>query len=113
MSDTKLSKDARNTNAVLRTLIKSAIAAGYALSVDDGEEITVTHSRDAKALFAALQTTDEDRLHLGRPNGRGGFTREGSITLVYGNSASEVIADYSTSLDPLMNIVCEYASKYE
>ena len=47
---------------VIRRTIREFLAHGYTLGVNDGEETTVENSADAKAIFAAMRTTDEDML---------------------------------------------------
>ena len=84
---------------VARRLIKAALAAGYALSVDDGEEITVSRASKLKTIEDALCTTGEDtlRLHAADPSKTVGWHNAGSFTLIWGNAddGSELIADYT------------------
>lgn len=72
-------------------LLRDALAAGYAISVHDGEEIAIRRSRDAAAIKEAMATTDEDVLVLFRDG-----QRIGSIWLVYGNG-SDLIADHTAT----------------
>lgn len=44
--------------------ITQLLAAGYSLGVNDGEETTIHHSRDVKAIKKAMFTTDEDYLFV-------------------------------------------------
>lgn len=84
---------------VVRKLVKAALAAGYSVSVNDGEEWTVKRSTSTKVIFDALATTGEDRLLLRDSEGN----TAGSFWLIYGNdpSGEEVISDHSD------NEVCE------
>jgi|HubBroStandDraft_5_1064220.scaffolds.fasta_scaffold98903_3 hypothetical protein len=52
---------------IVTQVIDSALAAGYQLSVDDGEEITVRRSVDKEEILKAMFTTDEDRLYFSKP----------------------------------------------
>jgi hypothetical protein len=76
----------------IRRIAMDAIAAGYAVSVNDGEETTVDRSTRVKAIIAAVQSTDEDYLLLHRPDParNGEFESESFawIKLVYGNGRS-------------------------
>ena len=67
-------------------VVDDALAAGYVVSVQDGEEITVTRSSDRNEILGALRTTDVDRLYI----------HDGDKTywvlLIWGNDA-DVISD--------------------
>lgn len=77
-----------------RKLIKAALAAGYCVSVNDGEEWTVKLSTDAKTILDALCTTEADTIVLRHADTK---ERAGSFWLIYGNDAdgSELIADHT------------------
>lgn len=78
--------------SVVRSIVSSAIAMGYSVSLYDGEEWTLKQCVDKTALMAAVMTTDCDKLAF-RKLGELGVC--GSVLLVYGNSASEVMADWT------------------
>lgn len=85
---------------IIRILAEDAIAAGYTLSVHDGEAFPVKRSSDADIIVAATFSTDSDTLvyrHTSTPQG----PAIGSVLLVYGNLASELIADNNVVLDDL------------
>tara|TARA_R110000868_G_scaffold47912_1_gene156421 strand:+ start:420 stop:812 length:393 start_codon:yes stop_codon:yes gene_type:complete len=90
---------------VVRKLVKAAIAAGYSVSVNDGEEWTVKRSTSTKVIFDALATTGEDtiRISAADPSKTTGWHGAGSFCLIYGNdpSGEEILADYTD------NEVCE------
>jgi hypothetical protein len=48
--------------SIIRCIVRDVLAAGHEISVYDGEEVTLTSSRDQRAIMAALFTTDEDRV---------------------------------------------------
>ena len=77
-----------------RKLVKAALAAGYCVSVSDGEEWTVKKSTNASEIIDALCTTGEDILRLRDPADGAAI---GSFLLVYGNDddGSELLADYT------------------
>ena len=88
---------------IMRRVIKDALAAGFLLSVHDGEETTVALSQNADEIFRALRTTDDDRLHFftktaGTLEKAGEFF--GHVHFVYGNDGYDVIADSSVALEP-------------
>lgn len=91
---------------ILRRTIATLLAAGYKISVNDGEETTLRWSTDRKAIYEATRTTDEDWLlvHEGDERRHCGFVR-----FIYGNDGWDVINDYSThlelTLEPVMRVV--------
>lgn len=87
----------KSERLIIERVIKDAIAAGYTLSVFDGEETTVRKSVDFQTVIDAMASTDEDVLTLHGPLGM-----SGSISLVYGNEPGVVISNYHESLEPFL-----------
>lgn len=83
-----------------RKLVKAALAAGYCISVSDGEEWTVKRSTNAREIIDALCTTGGDVIRLRDPADGAAV---GSFVLIYGNdpSGEELISDHTD------NNVCE------
>jgi hypothetical protein len=77
-----------------RRLVNNILAAGCAVSVNDGEEWTVTRSTDRDTILAALCTTEMDILGIYRDG-----ASVGRISLIYGNDhdGSELVADHTAS----------------
>jgi hypothetical protein len=75
---------------ICAAVVRRALAAGYFVSVSDGELVTLRKSRDEAAIFDAMATTDADNLNIHRADG----VRLGSVVLIYGNG-EDVISDYS------------------
>jgi hypothetical protein len=98
--------DAQTELRIIRRLVSSALAAGYTISVNDGEETVLVKSTSQKAIIAAMFSTDEDYLHLYRPGG----TYLGWIRLIYGNG-SDVISDhtYTPELTTFLEPISIYA----
>ena len=82
---------------VARKLIRAALAAGYTVSVHDGEEWTVKRSIREADILDALATTDEDRLLMRSPTANDIGEVVGSFWLVYGNdeNGEELISDHT------------------
>lgn len=77
-----------------RKLIRAALAEGWTVSVNDGEETTVRRSSREREIIDALCTTGEDIITLHLPiSGKSG----GTFWLIYGNdpSGEELISDHS------------------
>lgn len=86
---------------IAKQCIADLLAAGFYVTMHDGEEDMVIRSRDADAIFAAMATTDEDYLFVsdkatGAANKRADC---GWVRFIYGNSGPEVINDYTTRLE--------------
>lgn len=86
---------------VIRRLVTEAIAKGYSVSVNSGEDWEIKNSRSLKDVMDNIMATDEDYLRLT------GCMNEIVCTfrMIYGNSPEEVIADHST------NSVAQYLYK--
>lgn len=72
-------------------IIRRALAQGYLVSVNDGEEWTVKRSTKLREIMASLCSTDSDLVLLRKADG----ARIGSILFIWGNSPEEVAADYT------------------
>ena len=92
---------------IVRRVVKDALAAGYNVSVYDGEEWTVKRSGSYTKIRDALFSTDEDTIRLRDKDGND----LGVIRFIYGNDGYDVIADYSVSLEEFMKGANEYGDK--
>lgn len=118
LSPAKLSSVAMTENKIMRRTIRDLLAAGYLLSVNDGEEITVHQSINARQVFAAMRTTDEDSLIAYATHSPDGILhaepkRRGAVQFIYGNDGPDVICDYSMSLESTMEGVNAYAASLD
>lgn len=99
-------KRIEDEKTVVGKIVSNAIKLGYTVSVYDGEEWSVKRSDDKSAIMAAVYTTDMDRLTIRDKAGE----LIGTVALVYGNSASEVMSDWHDN--ELMDKVLAPALKY-
>ena len=85
----------RGERKVATKLVRAALAAGYSISVHDGEEWTVSRATRAYDVLDALATTGEDTLQLYDADQHGA----GCLYLVWGNAddGSELIADHTAN----------------
>lgn len=96
---------------IAAAVIDGALAAGYSITVFDGEDETVKRSKDKDEILKAMYTTDEDYLFIYEapaPDKKIGWVR-----FVYGNDGYDVVNDYTTNLDSMMakaNEIAEYYS---
>jgi hypothetical protein len=86
---------------IARRTIKEAIAAGYKLGVHNGEELVIRDSTNVPKILAEMFTTDEEHLFFYNAEGK----RVGWVFFVYGNDGWDVICDYTTNLEDVMERV--------
>jgi hypothetical protein len=80
--------------AIIERLVSDALFfQGYSVSHSDGEAITVSRSRDIAPIMAQLQAYDEEGLIFHDAQG----LRVGVVSLVYGNSGYDVIANHTVN----------------
>lgn len=104
--------------AIVRKYVKEIVRRGYAVRVWDGEAyvrferpcpgmlgLAHTFSRSAKAIVAAMGSTDSDVLHMYDAGKRVGWIsfvygkRIGWMLFVYSNAPGEVLNDYSDNAE--------------
>jgi hypothetical protein len=92
-----LSKYATKIEALIAThAVDNALKEGCAVSVYDGEEMTVKRSNDRQIVLDALATTESDMVHFHR-NG----VYLGWVHLVWGNDC-DLISDYNENIEWLI-----------
>lgn len=99
-----LSKYATKGEArVARRLVRAMLARELSVSVNDGEEWTVTRSRSYRTIVDALCTTGEDAIRAYAPTG----DSMGTFWLIYGNAedGSELISDHTD------NAICDQMAR--
>ena len=85
-----------NERLIVGKIVDDVLAAGAVITVNDGEEDTLSLSSDREAIFAALSSTDEDYLFVTQVTGKVSWVR-----LVWGNDC-DVISDYQIRLEALL-----------
>lgn len=85
-----IAKRIKIERAIISCLVRDGLKLGYTVSVHDGEEWALKHSKGYRAIMAAIQSTDMDTLRF-RKNG----VKIGDFHMVYGNDGYDVISDYS------------------
>jgi hypothetical protein len=75
---------------IAHKLITDAVAAGYLISVYEGEDWAIKRSHDGDAVKAALASTDEDVLRFRQADG----ALVGWVRLIWGNDC-DLISDCS------------------
>ena len=85
---------------IAQGVIAAVLAEGLAITVNDGDENVLEHSRDADAVLAAMFSTDEDRLYVS--SGPESGISHGWILFIYGNDGFDVVSDYTTNLESIL-----------
>ena len=73
-------------------IVKDAIKQGFNVSVFDGEEYALEHSKKYSDIMRAGFSTDADALVIYKDDKRMGF-----VSLIYGNCGYDVISDYTAN----------------
>lgn len=96
---------------IAKRVVRSAIAAGYTVSLWDGGEYTVKRSRKLSEVVGAMFTVDEESLEI--RNVEGGLI--GTVWMVYGNDGFDAINDYTATetMEKLLRDADEYARHAE
>lgn len=93
---------------IAEKLVGDILAAGMAVSVDDGGGFPVKRSTDGAAILGALATSGEDTLIIRGADGE----RVGFVSLIWGNEC-DLISDHTASpaLDSLVKGASDLADK--
>jgi hypothetical protein len=91
----------------MRRTVTDALNAGFALSVDNGEELSAPTTK-RKEILGAMMQCDEDRLYYHKDAELVGW-----VYFVYGNDGWDVISDYTTNLESFLKGADELSRRYE
>jgi hypothetical protein len=101
---------------IAKRTIAAVLYAGFDITVFNGETDEVKNSRDPDTILKAMFTTDEDYLMLNckgansfKGSGHRPSVSEGWIKFVYGNEGWDVINDYTTNLEKIMDPINKFA----
>lgn len=94
---------------IVGKLVEAFLAAGYQLSIWDGEEMTVVEETDPAILYPALASTDEDQLYIHR---KGADRPFGSVLLIWGND-HHIISNYTATpeIAAIVDPICDWAEE--
>jgi hypothetical protein len=94
---------------VIKT-VQTLLAAGYQLNVFNGgdEPELPTDSSDLATVTAAMMETDDEKLAVSQDGHNAGW-----VYFVYGNSGWDVISDYTTNLEDVLQPVIAFADTFE
>lgn len=92
---------------IVGRVVYDLLAAGWLITVNDGDENPVIDSKDAPTIFKALASTDQDYLMVKAPGRRSAWVR-----LIWGNGV-DIISDYVMSLEDVLKGANELAEKLD
>ena len=90
ITDPAVRRRVRDEEKMATALVDHCLAQGWTISVHDGEASVVMRSTDRDKILGEMFATDEDILSI-----RDRDTRLGWFQLIYGNSAYDVVSDFS------------------
>jgi hypothetical protein len=92
---------------IVRSILTKAKREGYAISLDNGEEIIKLSPLTVKAMIEECFSVDDEALLLEKDG------KKGWVRLVYGNTGFDVICDYSPRLDDFLDTILEKSLYHE
>jgi hypothetical protein len=93
---------------IVEKVIDSALLKRYRISVNDGEATVLKESMKKAEILKAMFSTDEDHLFFHDVKGN----HIGWVFFIYGNSGHDVIHDYTTNLEEMMEPAETLANHY-
>lgn len=85
---------------IVTAVIDALLAQGFEIAINNGgDEWEVPFTSNRNQLLAHIMLADDDNLHI-RSSAEIGKLGRGWVHAVYGNDGYDVIADYSTNLEP-------------
>ena len=96
---------------IAKRVVRSAIAAGYTVSLWDGGEYAVKRSRKLSEIVDAMFAVDEESLEI--RDTEGGMI--GTVWMVYGNDGFDALSDYTATetMEKLLVDAHKYAESME
>lgn len=94
---------------IVRKTIQALIAAGWFITIDNGEDEEIRNSQDLKATMKVVFSTDEDFVYVSRKPTPKGKSYDHFVLFIYGNDGWDVINDYSVALEDTLKPVMDYA----
>jgi hypothetical protein len=96
---------------IAKRVVRSAIEAGFTVSLYDGGEYTVKRSSKLSEIVGAMFTVDEESLEI--RDSEGGLI--GTVWMVYGNDGFDAINDFTATetMEKLLSDADEYARQAE
>jgi hypothetical protein len=85
---------------IAKQCIADLLAAGFKITVNDGEDDVLVLSTDPEAILKVMFSADEDQFYVTRTHE--GKTQNGWVRFIYGNDGYDVINDCPTNLEEVL-----------
>jgi len=97
---------------IARKAAEELIAAGYFITVNEGDEDVLICSKDVEAILNVMFTTDEDRFYVTKiPVNVDKRGYQGWVQFIWGN-VEDCLADYTTNLEDVLKETNAYIEKW-
>jgi hypothetical protein len=93
---------------IATAVVTSALNAGYTITIDNGSDVETPKLHSIKSILDAMFQTDDEYLHMWKDGKRFGW-----VFFVYGNDGWDVISDYTTNLEHIMDAANKISKHYE
>ena len=94
---------------IMRKTIQALIAAGWFVTIDNGEAEEIRNNKSVTEIMKVVFLTDEDFVYVSKVPTPEGEPYDHFVRFIYGNDGWDVINDYSTALESVMKPVMDYA----
>lgn len=95
---------------ICRRTIRELHAAGYEMRVHSGDEFETKRAETESGLMRALFNLDDAWLLVHHKGQRKAF---GWVRFVFGNDGWDVVSDYTTNLEAVMDTITQYSRQFE
>lgn len=93
---------------IARAFLKRALEEGYSITIENGgDEAELHSSTNLREILKHMFLTDDEHLFLYKDGETGDW-----VHFVYGNDGWDVISDYTTTLEYLMDTANKISEKY-
>jgi len=96
---------------IMRKTVEALIAAGFFVTIDNGEDEEIRNSQDLEAIMKVVSLTDEDYVYVSKKPTPKGKPYDHFVRFIYGNDGWDVINDHSVALEEILKPVQDYAEK--
>lgn len=116
-------KRIRIEKKIMRRTVKDLIAAGFKVSIWNGECYEIVNSVKLNDIMKVTFLTDEDIVYVHDGDAPVHYDADRDVThagpfdsfvrFIYGNSGWDVISDYGVSLENIIKPIMDYAETFE
>src|SRR5258706_9223571 len=104
---------------IARRVVRDLLAAGYVITVNNGgDKNEIPYSQDFSEITKAMFATDEEHLLVAKwgqdvDTGKRYLDETSFVFFVYGNDGWDVVNDYGTNLEPVMEPINRWCDRLQ